>query len=145
VTVCVQLSLTCQGEHARSKVSVNFDPRRLPAIRMQRREPLSSRYVTGDRASIYPLTSNCTLFRSGKMNCVGTRHEEQARKILRRYARIVEKAQFPARFQDFRIANFAATASVGFSVSLQSLASHPAHAMDAEYEPELSAGVSFCH
>lgn len=111
---------------------------------MRRREPLSSRYIPGDRTSIYPFTSTCTLHRSGKMTCVGTRHEEQARKILRRYARLVQMAKFPVRFRDFRTANFTATASVGFSVSLHSLAAHPHHAMDVMYEPELSPGVRRC-
>jgi TATA-box binding protein (TBP) (component of TFIID and TFIIIB) len=51
---------------------------------------------------------------------MGCRHEEQARKCLRRYARIIQQAGFPCRFHGFHITNVAATANAGFEIHLAS-------------------------
>ena len=76
------------------------------------------------------------------MSCMGCRHEEQARKALRRYARIVQQAGFPCRFRDFHITNVAATANAGFEIQLDALASSDDHALNCIYEPELAASLT---
>ena len=53
-----------QGENARSKCSINYDPRKFTGLRLQRREPLKTRLVKGDRRTIYPFDSTATLFSS---------------------------------------------------------------------------------
>ena len=123
-------------------MSLNYNPRRISTLQMQRREPFDTRYVTGDRESIYkPLTTTCTLSASGKMSCMGCRHEEQARKALRRYARIIQQAGFPCRFHDFHITNVAATATAGFEIQLEALASSDEHALNCIYEPEIASSL----
>ncbi len=124
-------------------VSLRYNPRLYASsLQMQRREPFDTRYVTGDRESIYkPLTTTCTLSASGKMTCMGSRHEEQARKCLRRYARIVQQAGFPCRFHDFHIINVAATANAGFEINLDALAGSDEHVLNCIYEPEIASSL----
>ena len=73
---------------------------------------------------------------------MGSRHEEQARKALRRYARIIQQAGFPCRFHDFHITNVAATAAAGFEIQLEALASSDEHALNCIYEPEIASSLN---
>jgi len=124
-------------------LSLNYNPRRISTLQLQRREPFDTRYVTGDRESIYkPLTTTCTLSSGGKMSCMGCRHEEQARKALRRYARIIQQAGFPCRFHDFHITNVAATATAGFEINLDAIACSDEHALSCIYEPEIASSLN---
>ena len=49
------------------------------------------------------------------MNCMGARHEDQARKVLRALSRRAQKQDYPVRFRNFRIHNISAVADLGMS------------------------------
>uniref|UniRef100_A0A672I569 TATA box binding protein like 2 n=1 Tax=Salarias fasciatus TaxID=181472 RepID=A0A672I569_SALFA len=61
------------------------------------------------------------IFSSGKMVCTGAKSEEQSRLAARKYARVVQKLGFPARFLDFKIQNMVASCDVCFPIRLEGL------------------------
>eukprot|EP01052_Picozoa_sp_SAG31_P026485 SAG31_NODE_2401_length_5771_cov_90.513223_3_plen_295_part_00 len=125
-------------------MSLEYSPGKFPAIIMRQRLPLKVRRVRG-RPDTYhdALSFPVTLFAKGKMNCVGARHEEQARKALRMYARKIQLLDYDVRFRAFRVTNISATADLGFAVALHQLAYHREHAEHAFYETELAPGLLY--
>jgi transcription initiation factor TFIID TATA-box-binding protein len=106
------------------------------------------------------------IFASGKLVCTGAKSEELSKIASRKYARIVQKLGFEARFIDFKVQNIVASADVRFPVRLEGLVSsrrrvlcgggaaarHPtdalgaqanAHAHYSSYEPELFPGLIY--
>ncbi|XP_068632921.1 uncharacterized protein [Battus philenor] len=81
------------------------------------------------------------VFRSGKIVCTGARNEHDSYIAARKFARIIQKLGFPAKFLDFKIQNFIATADLRFPVRLESL--QQAHGQFASYEPELFPGLVY--
>ncbi|GAB5572880.1 TATA box-binding protein-like 2 isoform X1 [Prionailurus iriomotensis] len=61
------------------------------------------------------------IFSSGKMVCTGAKSEEQSRLAARKYARVVQKLGFPARFLDFKIQNMVGSCDVRFPIRLEGL------------------------
>ena len=112
---------------------------------MERREPLSVRYVKGERSTLHPLTSYAQVTATGKILCQGTVHEDQVYKCMRRYARIVQRTGFPVQFHDFEITSFWATAHLGFGVNLDDAHAHlrsESAQQEWVYNPEVyGAGV----
>lgn len=53
--------------------------------------------------------------------CLSTCSEEQSRLAARKYARVVQKLGFPARFLDFKIQNMVASCDVCFPIRLEGL------------------------
>merc|ERR1719393_151791 len=64
-----------------------YNPKRFAAVIMRIREPKTTALI----------------FSSGKMVVTGAKSEEAARTAARKYARIIQKLDFPARFADFKI------------------------------------------
>jgi transcription initiation factor TFIID TATA-box-binding protein len=62
------------------------------------------------------------IFASGKMVCTGAKSEEQSRFAARKYARIIQKLGFPAKFMDFKIQNIVGSCDVKFPIRLEGLA-----------------------
>src|SRR5579864_8737149 len=62
------------------------------------------------------------IFASGKMVVTGAKSEEWSRLAARKYARIVQKLGFPARFTEFKIQNIVGSCDVRFPVRLEGLA-----------------------
>ena len=62
------------------------------------------------------------IFASGKMVCTGAKSEEQSRTAARKYARIIQKLGFPAKFTDFTIQNIVGSCDVKFPIRLEGLA-----------------------
>jgi len=82
----IALDLKTIAMHARN---AEYNPKRFSAVIMRIREPKTTALI----------------FKSGKMVVTGAKSEEQARQAARKYARIVQKLDFPARFTDFKIQN----------------------------------------
>ncbi|TWW67288.1 TATA-box-binding protein [Takifugu flavidus] len=61
------------------------------------------------------------IFSSGKMVCTGAKSEEQSRLAARKYARVVQKLGFPAKFLDFKIQNMVGSCDVRFPIRLEGL------------------------
>ncbi|XP_068167798.1 TATA-box-binding protein-like [Antennarius striatus] len=99
--------------------NVEYNPKRFAAVIMRIREPRTTALI----------------FSSGKMVCTGAKSEQQSRLAARKYARVVQKLGFPAKFLDFRIQNMVGTCDVKFPIRLESL--FLTHQQFSRYEPEL--------
>lgn len=85
--------------------NAEYNPKRFAAVIMRIREPRTT----------------ALLFSSGKMVCTGSKSEEQARLASRKYARIIQKLGFPAKFLDFKIQNMVGSCDVKFPIRLEGL------------------------
>lgn len=85
----------------------------------------------------------CTalIFRSGKVVCTGARNEHDANLGTRKFARILQKLGYPAKFMDFKIQNLVATVDLRFPIRLENL--NQMHGQFSSYEPELFPGLIY--
>jgi transcription initiation factor TFIID TATA-box-binding protein len=67
------------------------------------------------------------IFASGKMVCTGAKSEESSKLAARKYARIIQKLDFPAKFTDFKIQNIVGSCDVKFPIRLEGLAYAHSH------------------
>jgi transcription initiation factor TFIID TATA-box-binding protein len=81
------------------------------------------------------------IFASGKMVVTGAKSEDDSRLASRKYARIIQKLGFDARFQEFKIQNIVGSCDVKFPIRLEGLAF--AHQAFSSYEPEVSRQPPF--
>uniref|UniRef100_A0A8C5YQL5 TATA-box binding protein like 2 n=2 Tax=Marmota TaxID=9992 RepID=A0A8C5YQL5_MARMA len=105
--------------------NAEYNPKRFAAVIMRIREPRTTALI----------------FSSGKMVCTGAKSEEQSRLAARKYARVVQKLGFPARFLDFKIQNMVGSCDVRFSIRLEGLVL--THQQFSSYEPELFPGLIY--
>jgi transcription initiation factor TFIID TATA-box-binding protein len=85
------------------------------------------------------------IFASGKMVVTGAKSEDDSRLASRKYARIVQKLGFDAKFAEFKIQNIVGSCDVKFPIRLEGLAY--SHGQFSSYEPEvcyLNTGLLFC-
>ncbi|XP_052754751.1 uncharacterized protein LOC113510519 [Galleria mellonella] len=126
---CVStVSLGCELElldiYCRTRFS-EYNPARFRGVVMKILEPRATALV----------------FRSGKIVCTGARNEHDSYIAARKFARIIQKLGFPAKFLDFKIQNFIATADLRFPIRLEAL--QQAHGQFTSYEPELFPGLVY--
>lgn len=76
------------------------------------------------------------IFASGKMVVTGAKSEEDSRLASRKYARIIQKLGFDAKFQEFKIQNIVGSCDVKFPIRLEGLSF--SHMQFSSYEPEVS-------
>ncbi|RXH83812.1 hypothetical protein DVH24_009247 [Malus domestica] len=121
--------------HTNSVVSLQ----RFAAVIMRIREPKTTALI----------------FASGKMVCTGAKSEEQSRLAARKYARVIQKLGFPAKFKvlsrslsnthmlyaDFKIQNIVGSCDVKFSIRLEALV--VSHCAFSSYEPEIFPGLIY--
>eukprot|EP00002_Diphylleia_rotans_P003407 TRINITY_DN1231_c0_g1_i10.p1 TRINITY_DN1231_c0_g1~~TRINITY_DN1231_c0_g1_i10.p1 ORF type:complete len:345 (-),score=80.88 TRINITY_DN1231_c0_g1_i10:469-1503(-) len=108
--------------HARN---AEYNPKRFAAVIMRIREPKTTALI----------------FASGKMVCTGAKSEEDSRLAAKKYARIVQKIGYDAKFTDFKIQNIVGSCDVNFPIRLEGLAHmHHSH---CSYEPELFPGLIY--
>lgn len=83
------------------------------------------------------------IFASGKMVVTGAKSEDDSRLASRKYARIVQKLGFDAKFSEFKIQNIVGSCDVKFPIRLEGLAY--SHGQFSSYEPEVccSFGLAF--
>ncbi|XP_077153356.1 TATA box-binding protein-like 2 [Ranitomeya variabilis] len=122
VNLACKLDLKKIALHARN---AEYNPKRFAAVIMRIREPRTTALI----------------FSSGKMVCTGAKSEEQSRLAARKYARIVQKLGFPARFLDFKIQNMVGSCDVRFPIRLEGLVL--THQQFSSYEPELFPGLIY--
>lgn len=77
------------------------------------------------------------IFASGKMVVTGAKSEDDSRLASRKYARIVQKLGFVAKFSEFKIQNIVGSCDVKFPIRLEGLAY--SHGQFSSYEPEVCA------
>ncbi|KAL6203894.1 hypothetical protein ACLB2K_021164 [Fragaria x ananassa] len=105
--------------------NAEYNPKRFAAVIMRIREPKTTALI----------------FASGKMVCTGAKSESQSKLAARKYARIIQKLGFDAKFKDFKIQNIVGSCDVKFPIRLEGLAySHNAF---SSYEPELFPGLIY--
>nr|XP_039325165.1 TATA box-binding protein-like 2 [Saimiri boliviensis boliviensis] len=122
VNLACKLDLKKIALHAKN---AEYNPKRFAAVIMRIREPRTTALI----------------FSSGKMVCTGARSEEQSRLAARKYARVVQKLGFPARFLDFKIQNMVGSCDVKFPIRLEGLVL--THQQFSSYEPELFPGLIY--
>ncbi|XP_004701958.1 TATA-box-binding protein [Echinops telfairi] len=105
--------------------NAEYNPKRFAAVIMRIREPRTTALI----------------FSSGKMVCTGAKSEEQSRLAARKYARVVQKLGFPAKFLDFKIQNMVGSCDVKFPIRLEGLVL--THQQFSSYEPELFPGLIY--
>jgi transcription initiation factor TFIID TATA-box-binding protein len=105
--------------------NAEYNPKRFAAVIMRIRDPKTTALI----------------FRSGKMVVTGAKSEADARTAARKYARIIQKLEFPARFADFKIQNMVGSCDVKFPIRLEGLAYKHSHY--SSYEPELFPGLIY--
>ncbi|KFO19408.1 TATA box-binding protein-like protein 2 [Fukomys damarensis] len=122
VNLACKLDLKKIALHAKN---AEYNPKRFAAVIMRIREPRTTSLI----------------FSSGKMVCTGAKSEEQSRLAARKYARVVQKLGFPAKFLDFKIQNMVGSCDVRFSIRLEGLVL--THQQFSSYEPELFPGLIY--
>jgi len=80
------------------------------------------------------------IFASGKMVVTGAKSEDDSRLASRKYARIVQKLGFDAKFSEFKIQNIVGSCDVKFPIRLEGLAY--SHGQFSSYEPEVYCIIS---
>ena len=121
-SLCCRLDLKKIALHARN---AEYNPKRFAAVIMRIREPRTTALI----------------FSSGKMVCTGAKSEEDSKMAARKYARIVQKLGFPAKFKDFKIQNMVGSCDVRFPIRLEGLVL--THSQFSSYEPELFPGLIY--
>ena len=81
------------------------------------------------------------IFASGKMVVTGAKSEDDSKLASRKYARIIQKLGFNAKFTDFKIQNIVGSCDIKFPIRLEGLASR--HHQFSSYEPELFPGLIY--
>ena len=122
VNLGCKLDLKKIALHARN---AEYNPKRFAAVIMRIREPRTTALI----------------FSSGKMVCTGAKSEEMSRLAARKYARIVQKLGFDAKFLDFKIQNMVGSCDVKFPIRLEGLVL--THSQFSSYEPELFPGLIY--
>eukprot|EP01026_Neomeris_dumetosa_P078865 TRINITY_DN85641_c0_g1_i1.p2 TRINITY_DN85641_c0_g1~~TRINITY_DN85641_c0_g1_i1.p2 ORF type:complete len:367 (-),score=57.01 TRINITY_DN85641_c0_g1_i1:413-1513(-) len=105
--------------------NAEYNPKRFAAVIMRIRDPKTTALIFG----------------SGKMVCTGAKSEQDSRTAARKYAKIVQKLGFPAKFMDFKIQNIVGSCDVKFPIRLEPLAYQ--HQQFCSYEPELFPGLIY--
>ena len=103
-----RLDLKTIALHARN---AEYNPKRFAAVVMRIREPKTTALI----------------FASGRMVITGAKSEEFCRLAARKFARIIQKLGFPAKFSEFKIQNIVGRCDVKFPVRLEGLAFSHGH------------------
>ncbi|KAI6241645.1 hypothetical protein M3Y99_00325500 [Aphelenchoides fujianensis] len=122
VNLGVQLELKKIALHARN---AEYNPKRFAAVIMRIREPRTTALI----------------FSSGKMVCTGAKSEQASKLAARKYARIIQKLGFDAKFTEFKVQNMVGSCDVKFPIQLEGLCI--THAQFSTYEPELFPGLIY--
>ncbi|KAI0129495.1 TATA binding protein [Xylariales sp. AK1849] len=122
VNLDCRLDLKTVALHARN---AEYNPKRFAAVIMRIREPKTTALI----------------FASGKMVVTGAKSEDDSKLASRKYARIIQKLGFNAKFTDFKIQNIVGSCDIKFPIRLEGLASR--HHNFSSYEPELFPGLIY--
>lgn len=122
VNLACRLDLKTIALHARN---AEYNPKRFAAVIMRIREPKTTALI----------------FASGKMVVTGAKSEDDSKLASRKYARIIQKLGFSAKFTDFKIQNIVGSCDVKFPIRLEGLAF--SHGTFSSYEPELFPGLIY--
>ncbi|CAO3616851.1 unnamed protein product [Mucor hiemalis] len=108
VNLDCRLNLKTIALHARN---AEYNPKRFAAVIMRIRDPKTTALI----------------FASGKMVVTGAKSEDDSKLAARKYARIIQKLGFQAKFTDFKIQNIVGSCDVKFPIRLEGLAYSHGH------------------
>eukprot|EP01083_Nonionella_stella_P252500 869878_1 len=107
--VVATMNVTCRldlKEIVTKSRNSEYNPKRFSAVIMRIREPKSTALI----------------FATGKIVITGAKTENDAWISARKYVRILQKLDFPAKFTEYKIVNIVACCSCGFPLRLESFA-----------------------
>ncbi|CAI5717723.1 unnamed protein product [Hyaloperonospora brassicae] len=116
------LDLKVIALHARN---AEYNPKRFSAVIMRLRDPKTTALIFG----------------SGKVVITGGTSEGSCRLAARKFTRVIQKLNFPAKFTEFKVRNVMGTCDVRFPIRLEGLLND--HARFSSYEPELFPGLIY--
>ncbi|PIA55327.1 hypothetical protein AQUCO_00800219v1 [Aquilegia coerulea] len=128
VNIVSTVNLACKldlNAIAQKACNAEYNPKRFDAVIMRIREPKTTALI----------------FATGKMVCTGAKTEQDSKLAARKYARIIQKLGFPAKFKDFKIQNIVGSCDMKFPIRLESLATF--HGAFTTYEPQLFPGLIY--
>lgn len=102
VSLGCELNLSLINSRTRNS---EYNPSRFHGVIMRIREPRTTSLV----------------FRSGKLVVTGARNEADALLATKKFARIIQKLNFPVRFKEFKVQNLVATCDLRFPIKLENL------------------------
>lgn len=85
--------------------NTEYNPKRFAAVIMRIREPKATALI----------------FASGKMVCTGAKTEDESLIAARKFARVIQRLEFPVKFRDFKIQNIVGSCDVRFAIRLEGL------------------------
>ena len=80
------------------------------------------------------------IWSTGKVICMGSKSEEEAKIVSRRFARQLQRLGYNVRFTNFKIHNCHGSVLLPFQIKIKQFSQ--AH-QEASYEPELHAGIIY--
>ncbi|CAI5708634.1 unnamed protein product [Peronospora destructor] len=116
------LDLKTIALHARN---AEYNPKRFSAVIMRLRDPKTTALIFG----------------SGKIVITGGISEESCRLAARKFTRVIQKLNFPAKFTEFKVRNVMGTCDIRFPIRLEGLLND--HTRFSSYEPELFPGLIY--
>ncbi|RHY45614.1 hypothetical protein DYB34_013679, partial [Aphanomyces astaci] len=128
IDVKTPLDLKTIALHARN---AEYNPKKFAAVIMRLRDPKTT----------------ALMFSSGKVECIHryppttSSTEANCRLAARKYCRVLQKLNFPAQYDMFKICNIMGTSDVRFPIRLEGLLND--HSRFCTYEPELFSGLIF--
>ncbi|ETV94278.1 hypothetical protein, variant 1 [Aphanomyces invadans] len=122
IDVQTPLDLKTIALHARN---AEYNPKKFAAVIMRLRDPKTT----------------ALMFSSGKIVITGASTEAFCRLAARKYCRVLQKLNFPAKYNMFKICNIMGTSDVRFPIRLEGLLND--HSRFCTYEPELFSGLIF--
>ncbi|ETV70040.1 hypothetical protein, variant [Aphanomyces astaci] len=122
IDVKTPLDLKTIALHARN---AEYNPKKFAAVIMRLRDPKTT----------------ALMFSSGKIVITGASTEANCRLAARKYCRVLQKLNFPAQYDMFKICNIMGTSDVRFPIRLEGLLND--HSRFCTYEPELFSGLIF--
>lgn len=117
-----KLDLKHIGLHAKN---AEYNPKRFAAVIMRIRDPKTTALI----------------FESGKVVVTGAENEPEAKRGAKKFAKIIVKLNYPAKFRDFKVQNIVGSTAINFQVKLEPMAAE--NAIFSRYEPEIFPGLIF--
>ena len=105
--------------------NAEYNPKRFAAVIMRIRDPKTTALI----------------FESGKIVVTGAANEDASKRASKKFAKVLVKLGYKARFLDYRIQNIVGSTGVNFPIRLENMAAD--NAMFSSYEPELFPGLIF--
>lgn len=124
VDLCCAIDQSLVARHVRGAV---YNPKRFPSVRLRIKEPKATAMI----------------FKSGKMQILGTKSESDAHLAGRKFARILQKLGFQTKFERFNVQNIVASVDTKMAIRLEGMLTHAVHHQFANYEPELFPGLCY--